>query len=170
MSAYAHSAEAATVIDAAPEAVFDFLDDQANLSAHMSEPSAMMLGTTMSIHMEDDHTRSVGSRFGFEGRVLGVPLKVEEIVTSRTPPRTKAWETTKEPVLWVMGQYAMRFTLVPMAGGASLSVRIDYNDPTTFLPRLLGVMFGRLYAKWCGGQMCTDASRHFSSSGPKAAR
>lgn len=37
------------VIQAAATKLFDFLDDQANLSSHMRQPSAMTLGSTMDI-------------------------------------------------------------------------------------------------------------------------
>lgn len=164
MRAYAHAAAATGEIDAPAERVFDFLDDQANLSSHMSKPSAMMLGTTMSIHMDPDHTRRIGSRFGFSGRVFGIPLRVEEIVTARTPPRGKSWETTSEPVLWVIGSYAMSFSLVPRGGASTLSVHIGYDLPRAPLPRLLGSIFGGLYARWCVGQMLNDARRHFAPS------
>lgn len=162
MSTFAHTEEATDVIGAPIADVFEFLDDQANLSAHMSEPSAMMFGTTMTISMEEDHTRSVGSRFGFEGRVLGLPLRVQEIVSARNPPDSKSWETTNEPVLWVMGRYSMSFDLSPHANGSSMRVRITYDDPQSPFPRFLGLLFGRLYAKWCVSQMIRDTRKHFA--------
>lgn len=154
-------ADATTHVAADPESVFAFLDDQTNLSSHMSKPSAMMLGSAMAIHMDEDHTRRVGSRFGFEGRIFGIPLRVEEIVTARQPPRSKSWETTAEPVLWVIGSYTMRFDLAPEANGSSLRVHIAYDPPRAGLPRLLAGLFGRLYARWCVRQMTSDAQRHF---------
>jgi hypothetical protein len=104
MTSYPFSAEARGIVEAPAEVVFDFLDDQENLSSHMSKPSGMMLGTTMKIVMEPDHTKRVGSRFGFTGSVLGIPLSVDEVVTSRAPPTSKTWVTTAEPTLWVIGQ------------------------------------------------------------------
>ncbi len=162
MRTYDHAAEETGGIDAPVETVFAFLDDQANLSSHMSKSSPMMFGTTMSLHMEADHTRSVGSRFGFVGKAFGVPLRVEEIVTARTPPLSKAWATTAEPVLWVIGAYAMSFDLIPREDGSTLKVQIDYDLPRAPLPRLLGVFFGGFYARWCVGQMLNDAKRHFA--------
>jgi hypothetical protein len=155
-------AEAKGRIGASAATVFDFLDDQANLSAHMSKPSGMMMGTTMDIHMEADHTRSVGSRFGFTGRVLGVPLAVEEVVTSRTVPSGKTWETTSEPLLWVIGAYAMGFELNPQGSSCELRVFIRYAHPEAPVSRVLGVLFGWLYARWCTRQMVRDAQAHFA--------
>ena len=89
MGSYAKYAETSGLIEASLTAIYEFLDDQSNLSAHMRQSSGMMLGSSMDIHMEPDHTRHVGSRFGFAGRIFGIPLSVEEVVTGREPPVSK---------------------------------------------------------------------------------
>lgn len=43
MVAYAGSAAFSDIVDAPVERLFDFLDDQSNLSSHMSKSSWMML-------------------------------------------------------------------------------------------------------------------------------
>ncbi len=164
MRTYPNSAETRGTIGAPVTDVFAFLDDQANLSAHMSKPSAMMLGSTMDIHMEPDHTRRVGSRFGFTGRVLGIPLAVDEVVTAREPPLSKSWETTREPQLWVIGSYQMGFALTAQGERTTMEVHIGYDLPASGLPHVLGRLFGRNYAKWCTSQMVSDARRHFSEN------
>jgi hypothetical protein len=62
----------------------------------------MMLGSRMDFHADAGGTRSVGSRFGFTGTIVGIPLAVEEIVVEREPPRTKSWSTVGERKLWVI--------------------------------------------------------------------
>ena len=163
MSAFTRYAEARGSIAEGAAAVYDFLDDQANLSAHMSKSSGMMLGSSMNIRMEADHTRNVGSRFGFTGHVLGIPLAVEEIVTGREPPMEKTWETTSEPRLWVIGRYAMGFELTAQGKAQSdLRVYIHYDLPAQGVARVLGHLFGRFYAKWCTHLMVSDAQKHFA--------
>jgi hypothetical protein len=162
MTAYSHAADATGAIDAPAETVFEFLDDQSNLSSHMSESSWMMLGSTLDIHMDERRTRSVGSKFGFTGRILGIPLSVDETVTSREPPLSKTWETIGEPNLWVIGRYKMGFELSPRPAGTMLRVFIEYLRPWSGLPRLLGLFFGGTYARWCTRQMVTDAQKHFA--------
>lgn len=162
MVGYAKYAETSGWIEASQAAIFDFLDDQANLSAHMRQSSGMMLGSAMDIHMEPDHTRRVGSRFGFTGRIFGIPLSVEEIVTGREPPVSKTWETTAEPHLWVIGRYMMGFDLAPTVNGeVTLRVYIHYDLPTGSFTHLLGRIFGGIYAAWRTRQMVADAQRHF---------
>jgi hypothetical protein len=164
MTSYPFHEEARGVVEAPADAVFAFLDDQANLSSHMSKPSGMMLGTTMQIVMEPDHTKRVGSRFGFSGSVLGVPLQVDEVVTSRNPPSGKAWETTVEPTLWVIGRYGMGFELAPQGSRSELRVYIDYARPAGALSSVLGLFFGPAYARWCTRVMVNDAIKHFGEA------
>ena len=163
MPNYDYFAEAVAEINASIQTVFDFLDDQSNLSSHMSERSWMMMGSTMDIYMDELHTRSMGSRFGFTGRILGVPLRVDEIVTNREPPTRKTWETTAEPTLWVIGRYEMGLQLTDRDGLARLRVFIRYNLPAGLLQRLLGLAFSRAYGQWCTAKMVNDARRHFAS-------
>lgn len=160
-----YATQASGLIEAPRTEVYEFLDDQANLSAHMRRSSGMMLGSSMTIHMEPDHTRRVGSRFGFAGRILGIPLSVEEVVTGREPPVSKTWETTAEPQLWVIGRYAMGFELAQRAETRTMvRVYIRYELPAMGLARLLGRIFGGIYATWCTRQMVLDAQRHFKSA------
>ena len=102
-----------------------------------------------------------GSRFGFAGRILGIPLAVEEVVTERAPPLRKTWETTQEPRLWVIGAYKMGFELTPEGERSVLKVHIRYDRPASGFQRLLGRLFGPVYAKWCTSQMVRDAAKHF---------
>jgi hypothetical protein len=142
---------------------FDYLDDHSKLSAHMSEKSWMMLGSTMDIFSDARRTREVGSEFGFKGTILGVPLFVREVVTLRQPPRSKRWKTVGDPVLWVIGAYEMCFELCPETEGASLTVGISYERPQRGFPRFLSIFFHRAYARWCTKKMVVDAQRHFSA-------
>jgi hypothetical protein len=126
-----------------------------------------MLGSSMTIHMEPDHARRVGSKFGFKGSILGIPLHVDEIVTTRIPPVRKSWETTGEPHLWVIGPYRMGFELLPGETGCILRVHIDYDLPAHGIGRLLAVPFSRIYARWCTHQMVSDAQHHFDKTNMK---
>lgn len=122
----------------------------------------------MTIWMDRDRTQRVGSRFGFRGQVLGLPLDVEEVVTVREPPFRKYWETVGEPCLWVIGRYRMGFALEPMEQQSKLTIHIDYERGSGLLRGLLGWLFGRSYARWCVSRMSDDAVRQFQTAGPGA--
>jgi hypothetical protein len=149
-------------IGASAEAVFAHLDDQRHLSAHMSQSSWMMVGSRMDFEFDAAEGRAVGSKIGLQGRVLGMPLSVDEVVTTHTPPILKVWETTGTPNLFVIGHYRMGFEIAPRGESVTLRVFIDYAPPESPATRWLGQIFGSAYARWCTTRMTVDAARHFS--------
>ena len=149
-------------VDAPPIGVFDFLDDHRRLSAHMTKPSWMMAGASMTIAMDEKQGRALGSRITLSGTVLGLSLEVEEVVTNYDPPHSKTWETVGTPRLFVVGPYAMGFVLTSRQNGSLLCVSIDYSPPSKGASRLLGRLLGKSYARWCANRMASDATLHFN--------
>jgi len=144
-----------------PERLFTHLDDHRRLSSHMEKPSLMTAGASMRIDTDAGHGQSVGSVIRMSGRVLGVRLGLEEVVTEHAPPQRKVWETVGEPTLLVIGAYRMGFSIEPFTGGSRLVVFIDYARPGRGLARLLGGLVGRYYAAWCTRRMAEDARAAF---------
>ena len=148
-------------VNASAEQVFDKLDDPTRLTEHMSTRSWKMGWGRMETVLDAKHGRSIGSHIVIRGRVFGIQLYLDEVVTVREPPLTKTWETVGEPRLLVIGSYRMGFHLKPGDGPAQLRVSIDYDLPTKGISRLFGRLFGRSYAKWCTRQMVHDAQHSF---------
>ena len=152
------------IIPAPVERVFAHIDDHSRLSAHMSESSWMMGGGRMRIELDEGRGQKIGSRIRLAGRLFGIELSVDEIVTEREPPRRKVWQTTGSPRLLVIGHYRMGFELSPRDGHSVLRVFIDYSLPAQAPARWLGLLFAGFYARWCTRRMVDDAARHFASS------
>jgi hypothetical protein len=147
-----------------PAAVaFALLDDHLRLSAHMTKRSWMMAGSRMSVETDAYGGKAVGSRIRLSGRILGIRLALEEVVTERTPPSHKIWETVGEPRLLVIGSYRMGFQITPTGEGCSLVVHIDYARPESGPQRWLGRLLGDAYARWCVRRMTRDARGHLAS-------
>jgi hypothetical protein len=157
MSKYPFHHESQVDIDADEATLFAHLDDHRRLSGHMEKPSLMMAGAVMRVEMDALQGQAVGSLIRVTGRVLGIHLEVEEVVTERMPPSGKTWETRGEPRLLVIGAYRMGFRISPYAGRSRLVVFIDYQLPPAGLPNALGRLFGRAYAEWCTKRMAGDA-------------
>jgi hypothetical protein len=176
-SAFPYHAESRGRLQAPAGRVFAHLDDHTRLSAHMSRRSWRMGWGRMDLHLDERAGRAVGSRIRLEGRILGLWLALEEVVTEHAPPTRKVWATVGTPRLLVIGPYRMGFALVPVAAGgtgdgadaATLTVFIDYALPDRGLSRLLGRLFGHRYARWCTGRMVTDARAAFATATPAAA-
>ena len=150
--------EEIVTISASTKDVFDFVDDHSNFSAHMGKSSWITGGGSMSTSTDEGKFRRVGSHLQMEGRVLGIKLFLDEVITRREPPKTKVWETVGSPRLLVIGLYKLGFEIEPMNGKSTLKVFIDYQMPRT---RLLGQLFGGWYAKWCVNQMIKGVNDNF---------
>ena len=142
--------------------IFAYLDDPKALAAHMGESSMMMLGSRMSINVDADDGRVVGSKIRMQGRLMGIPLSLEEVITERQVPSRKVWQTIGTPNLLVMAHYRMGFELTPSGDASMVRVFIDYSLPTTAPGSWLGRLLGGVYARWCTKQMADDAARHFN--------
>ena len=159
---YSRHEEHSAPVNASAERVFDQLDDQTRLAVHMSKRSWKMGWGKMETVLDAQQGRSVGSHIVLRGRVFGIRLYLDEVVTVREPPLTKTWETIGEPRLLVIGPYRMGFDLTPDDTTAQLRVVIDYDLPTKGISWLLGRLFGRSYAQWCTRQMVRDAQHSFA--------
>lgn len=158
---YSRHEEYSGLLNTSLEAAFDHLDDQRRLSAHMSRRSWKMGWGRMDVTMDRRSGREVGSHIVVDGRVFGMRLHLDEVVTERVRPALKRWETVGEPRLLVIGAYRMGFDLKRRDAMTSLKVGIDYELPRRGLSRVLGRLFGRSYATWCTRRMVLDAQATF---------
>jgi hypothetical protein len=158
---YTHSAQTDIEVAASTGVLFDYLDDPARLGSHMQKPSMMMLGGRMIYWFDEAQGRAVGSVIKMEGRILGAGLSVEEVVVERQPPRRKVWETRGWPNLLVIGAYRMGFEIAPSGKSSRLLVFIDYNYPSSAAGKIVGAIFGPIYARWCINRMAKDVISAF---------
>src|SRR5213075_398221 len=99
----------------------------------------MMLGSKMEISTDREGGRTVGSRVAMRGKVLAIPLALEEVVVQREPPTRKAWETMSANLL-VIGDYRLGFELEPTGPTCAVRVFIEYDLPSGALTRWRGAL------------------------------
>lgn len=157
-----HDYEYSAFLPVPPRAVFNYLDDHARLSSHMSEPSWMLGNSRMSIEVDRGGGRRLGSEMRLSGRIFGVNLSVAERVVERNPPRFKVWQTIDSPRLLIIDHYRMGFQVGVEPGGSMLTVFINYALPHSGPGRWLGRLLGGFYARWCTQQMVEGAKQHFT--------
>ena len=162
-TAFPKHEEVTIVLETTPEKAFAYLDDFKQLSAHMGESSMMMIGSRMTIETDGDAGRAIGSKVRMQGKVLGVSLNLEEVVTERDPPYRKAWHTVASNLL-VIGQYRLGFQLTRNTFNTEFRVFIDYCLPERGFGKWLGFLLGARYARWCIERMVQDAVKHFSGT------
>lgn len=153
--------EAAVLVAASPDTLFDYLDDPARLGSHMEKRSWRTGGARMAYQFDAARGRSIGSEIRLVGDVLGLTLAVSEVVTERAPPRLKVWQTIGTPRLWAIGHYRMGFEITTAGNQARLRVFIDFQ-PGPIRPVSLATWLARFYARWCVGQMARDAQARFT--------
>jgi uncharacterized protein YndB with AHSA1/START domain len=153
MRAYSRHHEDSVLVASSPERVFAYADDHRQLSSHMNQSSWMMAGGAMTTEVDELEGKVVGSHIHMSGKVMGLTLKLDEVVTQREPPHRKAWETAGPVHLLVISDYRMGFVVTPDDVGSRLTVFIDYDLPSKGFGRVLGVLLGKQYAQWCVKQM-----------------
>jgi len=159
-----HHEEVTVHVAASAERLFEHLDDPTRLGGHMTKPSGMMLGGSMSYEFDERGGREVGSVIRMTGAILGLRLGVEEIVTERIPPRSKVWETRGPQRMIVIDSYRMGFNIENDPGGARATVFIDYVPAQSGLVRLLSLPLARAYARWCVQRMADDVKEQFGTA------
>lgn len=162
---YSRHYEESVVLKAKPEEVFAYVDDHHKFSSHMNEPSWVMGGSKMETTVDDGYGQRIGSHITMSGKVFGINLFLDEVITKHEPPNQKVWETVGNPRLMVIGSYQLGFELKPVNGGTSFRVFIDYELPKFLSTRWLGYLFGGMYAKWCVRQMIQGVQEQFKSNG-----
>jgi hypothetical protein len=135
----------------------------------MGESSTMMMGSRMAIEIDDRQGRAIGSKIRMYGRMLGIGLSLEEVITERQPPSKKTWETVGTPRLLMIEHYRMGFELTPEGDAARVRVFIDFSLPARAPGSWLGRLLGGVYARWCTRRMAEDAGRHFEVAKERAA-
>ncbi|HKS86999.1 MAG TPA: SRPBCC family protein [Pseudolabrys sp.] len=143
--------------------IFSYADDFSKLSSHMNTSSSMMIGGSMETSLDQARGQAVGSHVRMSGKIMGIEITLDEVVTDRDPPHHKAWETVGRQRLLVIDNYRLGFDIFENESDKSSKLRvfIDYNLPAAPSLRWLGLLFGKFYAKWCVQQMINDARRHF---------
>lgn len=157
-----HLEESLTIF-ASPEAIFAYADDHRNFSAHMNQSSWMMGGSKMETNVDAGEGRKVGSHITMNGRVFGVNLFLDEVITVHEPPRQKEWQTVGNINLVVIDHYTLGFKISPDETGFRFTVYIDYDLPKSWKTKALGILFGGMYAKWCVRQMTQGVYNHFAN-------
>lgn len=158
-----HYEESVTLPVGAQE-VFSYADDFSKLSSHMNKSSSMMMRGSMETLLDEGRGQSIGSHVRMKGKMMGVQLLLDEIITERQAPHHKAWETIGRQRLLVIDSYRLGFDITERKKSSELRVFIDYNLPAAPLLRGLGFIFGEFYAKWCVRQMLNDARKHFMTA------
>ena len=123
----------------------------------------------MDVQTDAGHGQTIGSHIRLSGKVFGTNLFLDEVITKYEPPHHKEWQTVGNLRLLAIGHYRMGLEINPGNEDSRLRVFIDYELPKSLSQRLLGYLFGRMYAKWCVKQIISTVQAAFTQRrGPEA--
>lgn len=151
--------ESSITLKAEPKEIFAYINDHKNFSSHMTKTSWMMGGGSMKVTTDGGNGQRIGSHIRLNGKAFGINLYLDEVITKYNPPHIKSWETIGEPKLLVIGSYKMGIEIKEEENGSNVSVFIDYRLPKT--NTWLGILFSKMYAKWCVHQVVNGVDKHF---------
>jgi hypothetical protein len=121
----------------------------------------MMFGGQMGLVADAHEGKEIGSIIHLSGAFAGIPISVAQIITDRTPPTRKVWETLPQAQLLILEAYRMGFSLEGEGPVSSLRVWIQYRPTVHGLWAAAAWLFAGLYAQWCLDSIVKDVSRHF---------
>ncbi len=107
--------EESAVISATPTEVFNYIDNHTRFSSHMNKGSLMMGGSKMETRVDEEKGQKVASHIQMSGKILGIDLFLDEVVTKREPPNLKVWEIVGTPRLLIIGNSRILVTIAPVA-------------------------------------------------------
>lgn len=161
MSQKIHHYEESAIINVPPRTLFAYVDDHTRLSSHMNNSSWMMAGSRMDTQTDSGHGQKVGSHIYMRGKILGINLFLDEVITHYEPPYLKIWKTVGDINLLIIDHYQMGFKIEEERDKSLFTVFINYKLPPSLITRWLGYLFGASYAKWCVKQMLNSPKEYF---------
>lgn len=138
--------------------VFAFMDDIRNTGKHMTENSAAMAGSKLSIEWLSDHKTGLGTKYRWRGKVVGMKMDFTVEVSKWIEGKEKVWGTVGNAKMIVIDYFEMYLIMAPEKdGNAKAKLGIDYTKHKG----LLGFLLGKWYSKWCVKSMLRDTKKHF---------
>ena len=135
------------------------MDDFSKTGMHMSENSAMMMGSKLKLEQVSSNAAGLGAMYRWYGKMMGMTMDFSEVVTKWEPDRAKEWEIIGEAKIIIMSWYRMGFEITEANKRAIVTIFISYLPPTQWYYRVLSFFFVRLYCNWCLNNMLQDTKK-----------
>ena len=143
-------------IQASPEKVFESLDDLGVTGMHMTQSSAMMMGSKLHLHYLTDNHKGLGSKYRWTGKMIGMHMDFTVEVTKWIKPVEKSWETIGESKMIIYSWYRMNLLLTNQKERTLVELSITYKKPNGWFARIVSFLFADWYCRWCLRKMLND--------------
>lgn len=147
------------VYDAPADLVFSYLDDLGVTGTHMTESSAMMMGSKLHIEFLTNHHTGIGSKYRWTGTMMGMNMDFTVEVTKWIEGVEKIWETVGTSKLIIYSWYRMHLLVYPKGIGSQAELSITYEKPKGWFAKIVSFLFADWYCTWCLKKMLDDGKR-----------
>lgn len=145
--------------EAPADLVFSYLDDLAVTGMHMTESSAMMMGSKLHIEFLTTHHTGIGSKYRWTGKMMGMNMDFTVEVTKWVEGVEKIWETTGVSKMIIYSWYRMHLLVYPKGNTSQAELSIAYERPKGWFLKILSFLFADWYCAWCLKKMLADGKR-----------
>src|SRR6266542_7123657 len=150
-------------IKASPEKVFETLDDLGVTGMHMTQSSAMMMGSKLHLQFLTDNHNGLGSKYKWTGKMMGMKMDFTVEVTKWISGVEKIWETIGEAKMIIYSWYRMKLLLSEADGKTFGELSIAYEKPKSFFAKIISFLFADWYCNWCLQNMLNDTKKRLAT-------
>jgi predicted ATPase len=137
------------IYDAPADIVFSYLDDLSVTGMHMTESSAMMMGSKLHLDFLTKHHTGLGCKYQWKGTMMGMKMDFTVEVTKWVEGVEKIWETVGEAKMIIYSWYRMHLLVYPKGNTAQAELSITYEKPKDRFARIISFLFADWYCNWC---------------------
>lgn len=144
---------------ASPEVVFNQIDDLGVTGMHMTQSSAMMMGSKLKLTYLTENHKGLDSKYRWTGKMMGMAMDFTVEVTKWTAGKEKTWETIGDAKLIIYSWYRMHLEIVQKDKETIAELSITYEKPKGFFNRILSFFLADWYCRWCLKNMLNDSEK-----------
>jgi len=149
---------------AEPGKIFGYLDDLGVTGMHMTNSSAMMMGSKLHLeYLTENHTGQ-GTKYRWTGTMMGMKMDFTVEVTKWIEGVEKVWETIGEAKMIIYSWYRMNLLLTENENKTVAELSITYERPKGWFFKIISFLFADWYCNWCLKNMLADTKRSLESA------
>lgn len=137
------------IYDAPADIVFSYLDDLGVTGMHMTESSAMMMGSKLHIEFLTKHHTGMGSKYRSTGTMMWMNMDFTVEVTKWIEGVEKVWETIGASEMIIYSWYRMHLLVYPKGDMSQAELSITYERPKGRFAKIISFIFADWYCSWC---------------------
>lgn len=152
------------IYQASPEDVFDCLDNLSVTGMHMTRSSIPMMGGKLNLEFLSPQKTGLNTLYRWTGKVLWWDMGFTVQVTEWIRGKEKTWKTVGPVRIILYSWFEMRLHVERAMEGSTALLSFTYEKPKGPLNKLLCLLLGDWYGKWCLNHMLADAEKQLGAS------